>query len=73
LDQLPQNWQADKTAMIVLLHHVAPHGDADQLRLLARARLEQRDVEVVDRLILAPIASANARLLSMNREILASS
>jgi hypothetical protein len=49
VDMLPSNWQAgtDKAAMIALLHHVAPHGDAARLRLLARARLEQRGVEVV--------------------------
>jgi hypothetical protein len=48
IDRLPPNWQgSDKSAMIALLHHVAPHGDAERLRLLARARLEQRGVDVV--------------------------
>jgi hypothetical protein len=49
IDQLPPNWQTgtDKTAMIALLHHITPHGDAERLRLLARARLEQRRVDVV--------------------------
>jgi hypothetical protein len=48
LDQLPQNWQGgDKTEMIALLHHITTPGQADKLRLLARARLEQRGIDVV--------------------------
>jgi hypothetical protein len=48
IDRLPANWQgSDKTAMIAMLHHITTPGQAANLRLLARARLEQRTVEVV--------------------------
>jgi hypothetical protein len=43
----PQAQQAtDKTQWIALLHAITPHGQAASLRLLARARLEQRGIEV---------------------------
>jgi hypothetical protein len=66
--RLPPNWQTrtDKTAMIAMLHHITAPGQADKLRLLARARLEQKGVEVCDGKSgdsdSRPIASANARL-----------
>jgi hypothetical protein len=49
IDMLPPNWQtgADKTAMIAMLHRISTPGQADKLRLLARARLEQGRIEVV--------------------------
>jgi hypothetical protein len=49
VDRLPPNWQTgtDKTEMIAMLHHITTPGQADKLRLLARARLEQRGIEVV--------------------------
>jgi hypothetical protein len=48
LDQLPQNWQgSDETAMIAFLQHITTPGQADKLRLLARARLEQQRIDVV--------------------------
>jgi hypothetical protein len=48
VDMLPPNWQSgtDKTAMIAMLHHINTPGQADKLRLLARARLEQRGVDI---------------------------
>jgi hypothetical protein len=48
VDRLPPNWQgSDKTAWIALLHRITAPGKANNLRLLARARLEQRGIEVV--------------------------
>jgi hypothetical protein len=50
VDMLPPNWQTgtNKTEWIAMLHHITTPGQADKLRLLARARLEQRGVDVVD-------------------------